>query len=422
MKIKFLAYIAAAVVAFWVSAMPAAVAQNTSGGRLDLPFVINHGPYLQGMGQDQVTIVWTTSEDAIAWVELAPDDGSHFYQTERPRIYASSHGFKDVDRVHRVVLQDLQPGTNYRYRAYSQQILSHEGTAVQYGKIAATAVYRQQPLSFRTADHSRPMGQFVMINDIHGRNDMMQKLLALAPVEETDLVFFNGDMADNLRSEEQMFEHFMDTGVELFAKETPMFYARGNHETRGNFASRFAEYFPTQDGKLYYLHRDGPICYVVLDCGEDKPDSDMEYSGIVLMDQYRSEQAEWLKEALKSPVYQDAPFKVVICHMPPIGDWHGVRDIAQKFLPILNENGAQIMLSGHTHRHILLPADPNGRGGIHPDGQRSAAGVGHNFPILVNANDAVLLGKGTAESGLEIKIIDQNGAIRETVKLPSSMQ
>src|SRR3546814_1023557 len=122
-------------------------------------------------------------------------------------------------------------------------------------------------------------------------------------------------MSDNLLNETQLFAHYMDTATALFASETPMYYARGNHETRGTFANSFPNYFPTTSGQLYYLFRRGPVCFVVLVCGEDKPDSDIEYSGIVNMDAYRTQQAEWLKAALQQTEYRDAHYKVLIRHM-----------------------------------------------------------------------------------------------------------
>src|SRR5690606_23848689 len=75
---------------------------------------ITHAPYLQALHDTGVTIIWTTDKNAIGWVELAPDDGSHFYKQERPKYFASSHGFKDVSTVHKVTLQGLTPGTTYR--------------------------------------------------------------------------------------------------------------------------------------------------------------------------------------------------------------------------------------------------------------------------------------------------------------------
>ncbi len=363
-------------------------------------FKITHGPYLQALHDTGVTIVWTTDSAAISWVELAPNDSTHFYQTERPKFFASSHGFKDVSKIHKVTLRGLTPGTTYRYRVYSQQVLKHFGTNVQYGTVVATQVYRQQPLRFTTSQPGQKEVTFGVINDIHGRNDVMEKLLGNLDMKSTDLVFFNGDMANDLRSESQLFQDYMDTGVKAFASEVPMYYARGNHETRGPFASPFATYFPTTSGHLYYLFRRGPICFVVLDSGEDKPDSDIEYSGIVNMDYYRSEQAEWLKQALQQPEYKSAPYKVVICHMPPFGGWHGEKDIAEKFIPLLNEAGAQIMLSGHLHRHVKAPA----------------VAANHHFPVLVNSNNNMIKAKADSQR-LLIEVRDQQGKVVDSIEL-----
>src|SRR5690606_23489084 len=114
-------------------------------------FQITHGPYLQALHDAGVTIVWTTDKDAIGWVELAPDDSTHFYKQERPKYFASTHGFKDISRLHKVTLRGLEPATTYRYRVYAQEVTSHRGTNVMYGNITATGVYRQAPLSFTTS-------------------------------------------------------------------------------------------------------------------------------------------------------------------------------------------------------------------------------------------------------------------------------
>jgi len=384
---------------FWVLLIPLAFCLAQSG------FRITHGPYLQALHETGVTIVWTTDLPSIGWVELAPDDGSHFYERERPKFFASSHGFKNVSRVHRVTLRGLQPGTKYRYRVYAQEVTHHEGTEVTYGRLAATRVYRQEPLSFSTADPAQTTVSFAMVNDIHGRNDVLKNLLDQLSWKQTDLVFFNGDMVNDLRSEEQMFAHFMDTATVLFAAETPVYYARGNHETRGNFAAEFPLYFPSLSGHLYYLFRRGPVCFVVLDCGEDKPDSDIEYSGIVNMDAYRSEQTEWLKAVLQLPEYRDAPYKVVVCHMPPFGGWHGEREIAEKFVPLLNEAGAQVMLSGHLHRHIL----------------RAPEAGKHRFPVLVNSNNNMVRAHAD-EHRLLIEVVSQDGKVVETLTIQPGRQ
>src|SRR5690606_38555807 len=164
--------------------------------------------------------------------------------------FSSSHGFKNTSNVHRVQLRNLKPGTTYRYRVYSQEVVSHEGTRVLYGRVAATQIFRSRPLTFKTSDPAQTEVSFAMVNDIHGNNELMQDLLGQLNWKKTDLVFFNGDMANNLRSEDQLFGDYMDTAIKLFASETPMYYARGNHETRGNFASSFSDYYPAGNGNL----------------------------------------------------------------------------------------------------------------------------------------------------------------------------
>lgn len=367
-------------------------------------FRITHGPYLQALDETGVTILWTTNKTAISWVELAPEDDTHFYRTERPKYFAVDQGFKTKDTLHHVRIDGLQPGTTYRYRVYSQEVLSHEWHTVEYGRIAATQVYRNEPLRFTTTDPNANTTTFAVIQDIHEKNDVMRKLLGQVDFDKNDLVFFNGDMAGFLLSQKQMFESFMDTAVELFASQHPLHYARGNHETRGPFADKFKYYFPSKSGELYYLLRRGPICFVVLDSGEDKPDSDIEYSGLADFDAYRTKQADWLKEALKRPEYLHAPYKVVICHIPPFESWHGAGEVIEKFVPLLNEAGAQIMLSGHLHRNINTPANSNT----------------HKFPVLVVSNTAIL--KGSADDKqLKLEVYDMEGKkIDSMTLLPGS--
>lgn len=360
---------------------------------------ISHGPYLQNMGAEEVTVVWLTNKNAVSWVEVAPDDDTHFYLTERPKFYAAKNGVKKEGTVHAVKLRGLTPGTSYRYRIFSQEVRGRESYHIFYGKVASSAVYQTDALKFTTNDAGKNEVSFAMINDIHGRSDMMKKLLELGDVKNKDLVFFNGDMVSQMNNEKEIFDGFMDTGVDFFAKETPMYYCRGNHETRGAFATEFQTYFSPLNPELYYLVRQGPVCFVVLDCGEDKPDSDIEYSGITAYDQYRTEEAEWLKEALKCKEYLDAPFKVVICHMPPFGGWHGEQEILNKFVPLLNDAKVDIMLCGHLHRHVKKEADANVK-----------------FPILVNSNEAVLKSKVNSKE-LHLEVISLDGKKTDEIRI-----
>lgn len=50
-------------------------------------------------------------------------------------------------------------------------------------------------------------------------------------------------MVSVFNEENHIFDGFMDTATKLFASEIPMYYTRGNHETRGAFATEFQRYF-----------------------------------------------------------------------------------------------------------------------------------------------------------------------------------
>ena len=352
---------------------------------------ITHAPYLQNLGENEVTIVWTANKPSIGWVELAPDDGTHYYQTERPKFFNAKNGIKLTSTVHSVHLTGLKPGTRYRYRVYSQEVLSHVGWRVIYGNVAATSVYGKQPLTFLTSDHSRQSVNFAMVNVIHGKSDLLEKLISHCDLKKTDMFLFNGDMVSIFNNEKEIFEGFMDKATELFASEIPMYYTRGNHETRGSFATAFQDYFSPKQEHIYYMFRQGPVCFVILDSGEDKPDSDLEYAGITVYDQYRTEQAEWLKKVLESKEYKEAPFKVVVCHMPPFGGWHGEQEVAEKFIPLLNNAGVDIMLCGHLHRYM-----------------RNEPKDGVRFPVIVNSNNTVLKAEAGAKE-LNIRILDMEG-------------
>lgn len=336
---------------------------------------ITHGPYLQAVGEDEVTIVWTTDKDAVSWVEVAEAGNESFYAKERVPYYETKNGNRIIGKLHKVKIRRLDPGTEYRYRVYSKEVLSYEGHRILYGNIASTDVYRVKPLLFKTLDNKKEEISFRVINDIHSRISDLKALSRGISYGETDLVFFNGDMVSSMIDEEQFFSGFMDESVSAFANQVPAFFSRGNHETRGPFSIYFPDYFPTTTGKLYYSFRQGPVYFIVLDCGEDKPDSDIEYSGLARFDEYRSEQRDWLMQEVESEAFKMAAYRLVIVHIPPVGsDWHGPNDLKRKILPVLNNKGITAMISGHTHRYSYLEPDASL----------------HDFPILINAHNTML--------------------------------
>jgi hypothetical protein len=118
-------------------------------------------------------------------------------------------------------------------------------------------------------------------------------------------------------------------------------------------------------------------------------------------DQYRTEQAEWLRSVVASEEFRSAPLKIAFCHIPPEAKgWHGAAEILRLFVPILNEGGLDLMLSGHIHKYRLTEAGENGC----------------QFPVLCNPNVCRLDATATA-NGVDIKIFDTQANLLHSYQL-----
>ena len=325
---------------FWLFVL---ILTTTVTLRAQTPFQITFGPYLQNVTEEGATVIWGTSGDALSWVEVAPDGNDHFYAEERPQFFQTKLGRRTVGKLHTVRIRDLQPGTFYRYRVCSKEVLEMNPAKVVYGTTICTDVFRHLPFRFKTRSADQDSLALVIVNDIHENSEMLGNLLADVKKGGYDFVFFNGDMVNNMSSEQQLINGFLGKSTELFASEIPFYFARGNHETRGNFSDHYLDYFPTSTNEPYYAFRQGPVFFIVLDGGEDKPDSDIEYYGLADFDRYRADQVAWLKEVVATEAFRSAPFKVVITHVPPINTtWHGPLEVKKHFLPVLNEAGVDL--------------------------------------------------------------------------------
>ena len=362
------------------------------------------GPWVVDVTETEMTVVWTSTDRCMGWVEVAPDDGTSFYAEERPRYDEDFMGRHVVSAVHHVRVTGLKPGTSYRYRIYQQGVDDSGHNPVPSGYISASNVYSQKPYAIRTMDAKKADCTFTMVNDIHGRDSMMLALTKGLKEQKPDFVVFNGDMVSFMGSTEDIETGFMTRATETFATDIPLVYVRGNHETRGPGFSEYLNLFPTPTNTPYFTFRQGPVAFVVLDSGEDKPDSDIEYGGTAAYDAYREKMAEWLKEAVKSEEFRSAPVKIALLHIPfdkGVG-WYGNNELKRLLLPTLNEAGIDVMLCGHTHRYSF----------------RDVGSVDNNFPILVNSNNDKVNVRAT-KSQIDMEVVDATGKVlhRHTVKV-----
>ncbi len=379
----------------------AVVAQNTDTSKhLEYNTIpsakIICGPWVQAVGQNEFTVVWTTNVDAAVWVEVAPDDGTHFYAKERPKYYQSLYGRRLIGKLHRVPVTGLQKGTSYRYRIFQQALLLDEGNKrVVLGDSFGSDIKRDLPYTVKTLDPDKDEIRFVMVNDIHGNDSLFRQLTKNVRKNNADFVVFNGDMLTQTESEQQIIDGYLNSACQLFASEVPFYALRGNHENRGSFSYEFFNYFPAPGNNAYYAFRHGPAYFIFIDSGEDKPDSDIRYYGLSTSDQFRDEEAKWLEQVVASDEFKQAPVKIVFMHMPPEErGWHGTLEVERLFMPVLNQAGIDLMLSGHIHKYSYIDK-----------GKKN-----NNFPILINSN--VWQTEVSVNSKcLRMKLIDVSGNV-----------
>jgi predicted phosphodiesterase len=324
---------------------------------------ITHGPYLQLPTTTSMAIVWQTNKICVSRVEYGRAKSLGL------TAISSRHGLIDNNKTSHIIrLTSLKPGQNYFYRVVSREFLGYKTQdSVAFGSTVTSPIY-----SFKTLDEKKQSFSFSMVSDMHERSAELEEMMAERAWEGIDFAVFNGDMVNDLMSPSQLFSGVLDASIKNFAKEKPLIYVRGNHEMRGSCARNFSDYIPAQECRTYYSFNHGPVHFIILDCGEDNPDSDEKYNGLGDFDRFRTEEAQWLRHDLESPACTGAGFKIAVCHIPTWAEYdHGSREVRQKFESLLNRAKLDLYLSGHTHTFTQINPIP---------GQNT-------FPIIIGAQD-----------------------------------
>lgn len=350
---------------------------------------VTNGPWLTDMSESGVTVMWKTDKPAMAWVEYGERKGDTFYSESHPRAYDVRDGRRRVmDTLHCVRIDGLKPGTEYFYRLFSRETVRYgDYGRMEFGQTIASSANYDRPTHFKTFSPEASTVRFAVLNDIHENPERIRELCSGIDFSGIDFVLLNGDMLSTVNGDAQIYEKFIDACTDAFAKSVPIVYTRGNHETRGVYSDELYRYFPNShpEHQYYWSFNVGSVDFIILDCGEDKPDDDYEYSGMSEYDTYREKEAQWLKEEVARE-RDGHKTRIVALHIPPMaGTWHGNLHLRETLLPVLNDAGVDLMISGHIHRHKFIEPSAEQR-----------------FPNLINDNASIMVveikdGKITAD-------------------------
>ena len=191
--------------------------------------------------------------------------------------------------------------------------------------------------------------------DAHDRID--QPVQAAEAFGNIDLLILNGDIISD-SGDPARFHNIYEICSRLTVGEHPVVFSRGNHDMRGGYAERFADYTPNYKGNTYYTFRAGNIWGIVLDCGEDKPDDHPEYGYTVSCGAFRRRQTEFIKDVIARAEQEyaapDVTTRLIISHHPFTYKIHPPFDIEgevyTEWAALLKEYvKPHLMLNGHLH-------------------------------------------------------------------------
>ncbi len=280
------------------------------------------GPVLLRVCPDRAAIMWETSTQEPGKIcygrGLIPSKCAH--------STASRQSDQKTAFIHKVWLQDLEPGQAYKYRVAGAGMLSK--------------IYE-----FRTTALDANEVTFVVYGDSRTNPDIHRKLIELMKTRKVDFVVHTGDLASRGDQYEQWGPQFF-APVKGLAETTPFYIAKGNHEGNGGNFEKLL--IPPGQGNDFSFNY-GPLHYLCLDNISRGVES-RELLRLIAADA-GSSRAQW---------------RFVSYHVPSLNfgghwsDW-GYPDA----LPSLAKAGVDFVITGHSHQYerfwpVAPPAETSG--------------------------------------------------------------
>ena len=204
------------------------------------------------------------------------------------------------------------------------------------------------------------------ISDTH--NKIKASIEAGKAFGKIDFLILNGDIIDHSGDPEK-FSVVYEICSALTCGSVPVVFSRGNHDMRGNFAEKFADYTPSRNHNTYYTFRLGSVWGLVLDCGEDKSDDHPEYGFTVACHAFREQQTDYIRTVIQKAAeeyqHDGVTTKLVIAHCPFTQQlsppFNIEADIYREWASLLKDYiKPDLMICGHMHRaEIRYPGDEN---------------------------------------------------------------
>ena len=313
-------------------------------------------PYLQNPIGNGMTVMWETTVPAYCWVEYGTDTT----QLKRARTIVDGQVVCN-NKLHKIHINDLIPGQKYYYRVCSQEMLLYQAYKKIFGNTARSE-FSEFTLPATNADSFTA----IVFNDLHQHTKTFRALCKQIQHINYDFVVFNGDCVDEPVDHEQATSFICELTEGVHRDRVPTFFMRGNHEIRNAYSIGLRDHYDYVGNKTYGSFNWGDTRIVMLDCGEDKPDSHWVYYDLNDFTQLRNEQVDFLKKELSAKEFKKAKKRILLHHIPLYGN-DGKNLCAELWTKLLVKAPFDICLNAHTHKYAY-----------HPKGE-----LGNYFPVII---------------------------------------
>lgn len=271
--------------------------------------------------------------------------------------YDESNGImKSLDNYHRVTVPAEKLDAAGEYTLYVRPIIERKPYFTT----------TEEPLSYNYKFYPVPKDNIRIfhIADAHGRIE--EPVEAARQFGDIDLLILNGDILDH-SGDPLKFLNVYEICSRIFQGSRPVVFSRGNHDLRGAYAEKFADYTPNHNGHTYYSFRVGSIWGLVLDCGEDKDDDNIEYGFTVACHQFRKNQCDFIDSLVRNSteeyLAEGVEHRIVVSHVPFTHVDHDPFDIEQDVYSywtkkLREDIDPELIICGHVHTlDIVMPGD-----------------------------------------------------------------
>ncbi|MDA3963260.1 MAG: metallophosphoesterase [Planctomycetota bacterium] len=296
---------------------------------------ITRGPYLQLVTPDAVSIRWHTNLPCVSAIDHGPLAGPLAH-----RITAEA-----ASTTHELRVTELKPDTAYAYRLIHNDAVALEGPDLRFEtapKPGSTKPQRIWIIGDSGTANNNAKAVYQAYRDLTGDT-------------YTDLWLMLGDNAYNSGTDDQYQAAVFDTYPEML-RQTPLISTIGNHDGRSaKSAEQSGPYYdiftlPTaaeaggvaSGTEAYYSYDFGLVHFVCLDSYQTKRTVD-------------GAMHRWLAQDLAA---NSLPWTIAFFHHPPYtkgshdSDKEGnLIEMREHFLPLLEDHGVDLVLSGHSHSY-----------------------------------------------------------------------